>query len=132
MEYLTFSGTVIKGSGLGAKELVATANLKPEIAPSQLKAGVYAAFVEFNNNWYHSALFFGHRKSVDKKNALELHLINQDFDLYNVLLKVVVLSKIRDVEHFLDLQSLRNQIKLDLLEAEKICCQNLKILSDLT
>ena len=106
--------------------------MKPEIAPSQLKAGVYAAFVEFNNNWYHSALFFGHRKSVDKKNALELHLINQDFDLYNVLLKVVVLSKIRDVEHFLDLQSLRNQIKLDLLEAEKICCQNLKILSDLT
>lgn len=74
----TVKGHVIKGQGIGAKELVPTINLHVDgfLLPSH---GVYATFTRIDNeeHLHPSVSFVGHRVSTDGSFAVETHILGE-------------------------------------------------------
>ncbi|CAM4023919.1 bifunctional riboflavin kinase/FAD synthetase [Campylobacter armoricus] len=117
--FYNIQANVIKGQGLGAKELFATLNLyaKGFFLP---KNGVYATLTQINGQIYKSVSFIGIRSS-DENFALETHIL--DDNLTNVKIDKVILSFIdfiRENEKFSDLSLLKLQISKDIKKAKEI------------
>ena len=115
-------GVVIKGQGLGSKELMPTINIKTinYILP---KHGVYATKTLINDVYIPSISFLGHRVSTDGEFAIETHILNQK--IINKSKKVTIkwIKFIRENRKFDSLSELKNQIKTDIKKAEVICCE---------
>ncbi|RDU70911.1 bifunctional riboflavin kinase/FAD synthetase [Helicobacter brantae] len=113
------SGEVIKGQGIGAKELVPTLNLvsKGYILP---QSGVYATISEIEGVRYKSVSFLGHRFSTDGEFAIESHLLDTHLSQSPKNLKIYFYQKIRENQKFASLFELREQINQDILQAQKI------------
>lgn len=115
----SIKGKLIKGQGLGSKELFATLNLKCEeyFLP---KNGVYASFVKVKNKTYKSVSFIGVRSS-DENFAIESHII-EDFNenlSENELLKLEFVEFIRENQKFNNLVELKEQITKDIQKAKE-------------
>lgn len=112
-------GEVIKGQGLGSKELVSTLNLSSlgYILP---QSGVYATLSEIEGRKYKSVSFLGHRLSTDGEFAIESHLIDEQIECPPQKLTIHFYHKIRDNQKFECLSQLKAQIKQDILKAQKI------------
>jgi riboflavin kinase/FMN adenylyltransferase len=111
-EYVIY-GNIVKGQGLGKKELVPTLNLR--VKHYQLpKDGVYATRTKIYNIWYKSVTFIGHRVSTDGFYAIETHIINRDIG--EVVGEIVVEFRdfIRGNRKFKNLQELKEQIFRDI------------------
>ncbi len=110
---------VVKGDGLGRKLGFPTANLliKPE---KQLpKNGVYACKVRvFQGIEKQAVMNIGNRPSINSKGYLsvEIHIINENLDLYDRDLEVEVVGFIREEKSFPKLSQLSEQIKKDIQE----------------
>lgn len=113
-------GILVKGQGLGSKELFATLNLecKEHFLP---KNGVYATFCEIRGKVYKSVSFIGVRFS-DKNFAIETHIL-EDFKLEPELgepLKLSFIKFLRENQNFSELSLLKAQISKDIKQALKI------------
>lgn len=112
-------GNHIKGQGIGAKQFVATINIKcdnfliPEI-------GIYASYTILHNIKYLSVTFIGHRLSTDGKYAIETHIIDKEIEDINSNIKVEFIKKIRDNKKFNDLEELKQQILTDIQITKKL------------
>ncbi len=106
-------GIVIKGQGIGAKEIMATINLKFSnyILP---KNGVYATKTLINNQYLPSITFIGHRVSSDGKFAVETHIIDKNITYNSKKCTIKWLDFIRDNKKFNSLSDLKDQIKKDI------------------
>ncbi|MBK1992017.1 bifunctional riboflavin kinase/FAD synthetase [Campylobacter sp. 2018MI35] len=113
-------GRLIKGQGLGSKELFATLNLECEdyFLP---KDGVYATFTKFKNQSYKSVSFIGIRSS-DNNFAIESHILEKFDDKLNLceILELEFVDYIRENQKFENLNKLKNQISKDIQKAKEI------------
>ena len=111
----SISGKVIHGEKRGRKIGFPTANIHMRHNRPPLK-GVFA--VKFQNHFGVANL--GIRPSIkgEKKLQLEVHLLNFSSDLYGQHVSVMFLKKLRDEKKFKSLDELKEQIKLDVIEAK--------------
>ena len=105
-------GRVIKGQGIGSRELVPTLNLdiKSYLLPRE---GVYATRTRIGYKTYGSVPFIGNRVSPDGNFSVETHVLNENIaDARDVA--VCFIKRLRDNLKFSDLASLKAQIKIDI------------------
>ena len=111
----SISGKVVHGEKRGRKIGFPTANIHMRHNRPPLK-GVFA--VKFQKHFGVANL--GIRPSIkgEKKLQLEVHLLNFSSDLYGQHVSVIFLKKLRDEKKFKSLYELKEQIKLDVIEAK--------------
>ena len=117
-----FNGKVMKGRQLGRKIEFPTANL--EIVPDRKLIpanGVYAVNVIVENAIYNGMMNIGFRPTVsdEKLRTIEVHIFDFDNDIYEKVIKVRMITRIRDESRFNGIDELREQLKKDKLEALK-------------
>lgn len=107
----TLSGKVVRGELVGRTLGFPTINV---LGHHDLPFGVYVSVVTTSKGKFKGALHFGPR-TVMKINhpTLEVHLLDFQGDLYDETVHIDVYNKIRDVQKFKDLQSLKEQIEKD-------------------
>ena len=113
--FFSLSGKVVKGDGLGKQIDYPTANIlieeKYKIIP---KDGVYYIKTKIDNKFYNGMMNIGHRPTIGaKKKSIEVNLFNFDRDIYNKILIVDVVEKIRDEKKFSSIEALKTQLAKD-------------------
>jgi len=116
-EYSIF-GDVIKGQGLGQKELVPTLNLRvlEYLIP---KNGVYATRTKIGNVIYDSVSFIGIRHTTDERFSVETHILDQQLAEVKSSVEIFFVSFLRENKKFDSLSALKLQIECDIAEAKK-------------
>jgi len=111
----SISGKVVHGEKRGRKIGFPTANIHMRHNRPPLK-GVFA--VKFQKHFGVANL--GIRPSIkgERKLQLEVHLLDFSSDLYGQHVSVMFLKKLRDEKKFKSLDELKEQIKLDVIEAK--------------
>ncbi len=117
--YYSLEGTIIKGQGLGKKELFATLNLdvKEFLIPSN---GVYATFSKIGDKKYPSVSFIGNRLSADNRFSIETHILDENIEERVDSVEIFFVSYIRENRKFDTLQDLKNQISIDIKQSKSI------------
>jgi len=116
----SISAKVIKGQGIGNKELFATLNL--DIGEFFLPAnGVYASFTKVDGIFKKSVTFIGNRVSTDGSFSVETHILG--LEISEVLdVEVRFIEFIRENRKFESLCDLKVQIQEDIEKAYSILC----------
>ena len=113
----TVYGKVIKGQGLGRRELVPTLNLK--IYDFHLpKSGVYASRTKIGKIWLDSVTFLGHRVTTDGLFAIESYILDRDIGLLSGFVEIEFIWFIRENKKFKTLEALKKQIQEDIKEVK--------------
>lgn len=112
-------GEVVRGQGLGKKELVPTLNLNVKSYQLPL-AGVYATRTKIGSIWFASVSFLGHRVTTDNSYAIETHVIEQDIGTVNGTIELKFVEYIRCNKKFNNLTDLKKQIFTDITKAKEI------------
>ncbi len=124
LSYLySFRGIVTDGYKLGRKIGFPTANIIPDNTEKMLPAlGVYAVDVFWNNSIYRGMMNVGKRPTFDKNEntSIEVHIFNFSDDIYNEVLEIRFLQKIRDEQKFENIEELIIQLKKDKIDASKV------------
>lgn len=112
-------GTVVRGEQRGRELGFPTANLVPDeslVAPGH---GVYAAFA----NGHPAAVNVGTRPTFDSALGvlIETYLIDFDEDLYDTILRVALVERLRGEERFEAVDDLIAQMRRDVEDARRIC-----------
>ena len=115
----TITGKLIKGQGIGSKELVATINIE---APAFLtpKEGVYATLTRIDDeeHFHPSVSFLGHRVTTDGSFAIESHILDGEV-LCMSKADIRFVSFLRENEKFETLEVLKIAIQKDINRAKK-------------
>ncbi len=114
------AGTVVKGQNLGEKIGFPTANISIQESFKLIpKIGVYVVKSIINNETVYGMMNIGIRPTVSGKNqTIEVHFFNFNQYIYGDILKVEFLTRLRDEQKFDSLESLKNQLKIDQINAE--------------
>ena len=105
-------GKVVKGSKIGRTLGYPTINVEGD---HDIPFGVYVCDVLTVGGTYKGAMHYGPRYTVGNlEPKLEILLLDFEGDLYGQTVKIDVYNKIRDVEVFPDLESLKDQIAKDI------------------
>jgi riboflavin kinase/FMN adenylyltransferase len=115
----TLVGKLIKGQGIGAKELVATINVEAKefLTP---KEGVYVTLTRIDDeeHFHPSVSFIGHRVTTDGSFAIESHILDGEV-LCQDKADIRFVSFIRENEKFDSLEELKKAITSDIAKASK-------------
>ena len=119
---ITISGRVISGKGRGREVLnFATANietLSDKILPNN---GVYLVETIIAPKKYYGLLNIGFKPTFKEKQlTVEVHVIDFNKNIYNKLISVNIIQKIRNEKFFSHPSLLKKQIEEDVLVANKI------------
>ena len=111
-----FTGEVVHGDHRGRVMGFPTANLQLEESLKILPPnGVYACFADTPEGSHPAIVNIGVRPTFDRRtHLLEAHLLDFSGDLYHRTIRVRFAHRIRDEKCFPDMQSLVNQINLDI------------------
>jgi len=112
-------GTVIKGHRRGRKIGFPTCNIKISdyIIP---KLGVYAVMVKTTRFQRKGIANIGYRPTFNGQNLLlEVNIFGINQNLYNKEINVKFIKFIRSEKKFKDLEQLKKQIKIDIVQAKK-------------
>jgi riboflavin kinase / FMN adenylyltransferase len=117
-----FTGTVVKGEGLGRKLGFPTANLEPEDKAKLIPGdGVYAVIVEIDGTNYSGMLNIGFRPTVGgKSRVIEVNIFDFSSDIYNKKTKINFAAKLRNEIKFAETGELIKQLSDDKIDALKI------------
>ena len=120
----SFKGKVVEGKGIGRKLGFPTANLEIDGRKFLPGEGVYAAWTMIGDSSRKiaSVMNLGSQPTIDPllPSAVEVHLINQDINLYGLNLIVEPVKKLRSQIQFEHIDQLSRQIKIDKDNALKI------------
>jgi len=105
-------GRVIKGQGLGKKELFPTLNVEVQKYVVS-KDGVYATKVLIDKKLHKSVTFIGIRESTDSKFACETYVIDKEVPKVDEV-EIFFTDYIRENRKFDSLKELKEQIKKDI------------------
>ena len=122
----TVSGEVIKGRQLGHMLGFPTANVLYPRELQSLLLGVYAVEAEVDGRRYPAVANCGYQPTIDASNqtmVLEVHLLDEDMDLYGKQLKTDFIRQIRPEIHFANIEELKKQIAQDSETARKIIAE---------
>ena len=126
----SFTGKVIRGKGLGRNIGCPTANIEIDGRKFLPGEGVYAAWTSCDKLKFKvaSVMNLGPQPTIDPlaPSAVEVHLIDQNIDLYDSKLKVIPVRKIRSQKRFLNIEELSKQISLDIKMAKDILKEEYK------
>lgn len=115
----TMRGEVVRGQGIGKKELVATINIETEgfLAP---KEGVYVTLTRIDDeeHFHPSVSFVGHRVTTDGSFAIESHILDGEV-LCKEKASISFVNFIRNNEKFDTLVELKKAIQKDIAIASK-------------
>ncbi len=119
--HYTYRATVVRGQGIGSKELVATINAKQSdfLLP---KDGVYATLSQLDDedSLRASITFIGRRATTDDQFAIETHLLDTTVTTSTQKIAIKFLKFIRDGSEFKDNAELKQQIEQDIEQARAI------------
>ena len=119
----TILGTVTHGDNLGKKIGFPTANLSAhseQFPPN----GVYFAEARVNGVLYYGVINLGYRPTVSSgksERVLEIHMLDFDRDIYGEDVEVRFMRHLRPERKFESLESLAQQIELDVRRARELC-----------
>ena len=114
----TLSGTVVENRRIGRRIGFPTANILPEANRAIPKDGVYATVACVNGAYYRAVTNVGTNPTVHGDNlTIETHMIGFDADIYGKRLTVAFRRILRGELVFSSLDALKEQIRLDILEA---------------
>lgn len=114
-------GTVETGKQLGRTIGFPTANIFPSDFKLLPPNGVYLTKTEHKGFVYNSITNVGINPTVDgTRKIIETHIFEFNKEIYGELLKINFYKWIRSEQKFNGLESLKNQINLDVLEAKKL------------
>ncbi|HEX5622901.1 MAG TPA: bifunctional riboflavin kinase/FAD synthetase [Sulfuricurvum sp.] len=113
------SGNVVKGQGIGQKELVPTMNLECDgfLLPTE---GVYATVtrIDGEEHYHPSVSFLGHRVCTDGSYAIESHVLDKNVpDVEQAT--IVFVRFLRKNQKYDSLESLKKAIDEDIAKAAK-------------
>jgi riboflavin kinase/FMN adenylyltransferase len=113
---------VIHGLGLASKFDVPTANIHiPQF--KLLPQGVFLGYTNVDGKAYLSAVSIGMRKTMNQakpKLCCETHLIDFEGNIYHKNVKVQLVKKIREQQHFKSLDLLFKQVKKDIAKIKQL------------
>lgn len=118
-KYLTYNysltGKVVKGRQLGRTIGYPTANIKVEenykLIPMN---GVYIVSSFYNKQQLFGMMNIGIRPTVNgKETTIEVHFFNFNSSIYNEMVSISILKKIRDEQRFESLKDLQAQLNQD-------------------
>ena len=116
-------GTVILGKQRGKTMGIPTANLK--VSPDKLlpKAGVYFCITRRDKCSFITVVNIGKNPTFEHDKidlSIEAHLLDFDENIYNELLTLFFIHRIRDEKKFLNVEQLKEQIAIDIKQAKKM------------
>ncbi len=115
-------GTVVKGKGIGRELEFPTANIKIEenykLIPKQ---GAYVVKSVIDGAEVYGMLNIGFNPTVNgTSQTIEVNYFNFQSDLYDKTIKVEFLYRLRDEFKFKSVEALKQQLKKDKIEAQKL------------
>lgn len=112
----SFKGKVVRGDGRGKKLGFPTANLSTENEDKLIPAkGIYAAECIIENEKHYGLLSLGSRPTFHKDGDIipEFYIFDFDRDIYDEVMQVNLVERIRDEEKFNSVDELIIQMKKD-------------------
>jgi riboflavin kinase/FMN adenylyltransferase len=119
----TFSGTVIRGQGIGKSLGYPTANIQIKSTFKLIpESGIYAIKAILGNKTYDALLYIGKRPTIQTYNnkTIEVHILDFNKEIYGDKLTVEFVDFIRGDIEFENVEKLKEQMKKDELEGRKI------------
>lgn len=115
-------GKIVKGEGRGKTIGIPTTNLASinELVPL---CGVYATFLEHDNNFYPSITNIGYKPTFNNEadeKTIETYIFYFDGNLYGENIKLHFADRIRSEKKFNSVEELIKQISQDIEEAKRI------------
>jgi riboflavin kinase/FMN adenylyltransferase len=114
----TIYGNIVRGQGIGKKELVATINIETKefLTPRE---GVYVTLTRIDDeeHYHPSVSFVGHRVTTDGSFAIESHILDGEVTCDKTA-SISFISFIRDNKKFDSLVELKEAIKNDIFLAK--------------
>jgi len=118
------SGNVVEGNQIGRKIGFPTANIKiPEPYKQVPRDGVYAVRVNLSGDSYYGMLNIGSRPTIEqtlRSKNIEVHILDFDQKIYNQMITVHFVKRIRDEKRFNGLDELKDQLKKDKEETKAL------------
>jgi riboflavin kinase/FMN adenylyltransferase len=114
--YYSFKGTIVRGDGRGRKLGFPTANLSVDNEDKLIPAkGIYAAECVVENEKHFGLLSLGSRPTFHKDGEIipEFYIFDFDKDIYDQVMQVNLVEKIRDEEKFNSVEDLIARMKKD-------------------
>lgn len=112
----SYVGKVVSGNKIGRELGYRTANIELEKEFRLIEtAGVYATYVDYDGKEYKSMTYIGKKPTVNNEEIenIEVHLFDFDGDLYDKVIKVRFVKRVRGEHKFESLQALKKQIEID-------------------
>jgi riboflavin kinase/FMN adenylyltransferase len=114
------TGSVQRGAGRGRTLGFPTANLKPD-RPLALAGGVYAAHARWDGRRAEAVVNIGYRPTFDETQYwIEAYLFDFAGDLYDRVLTLDFLCRIRPEMKFPGVEALKTQVRADIQEARRL------------
>lgn len=109
------TGTVLKGKRIGRTINFPTVNFEYKDDVCYPSEGVYATLSRIDGQWMPSITNIGTNPTVKADNhmIIETNILNVNKDLYNRILNIIFLKKIRNEHKFKKLTDLEEQLKKD-------------------
>ena len=115
----TLSGTVVQNKRIGSRIGFPTANIDANPKRAIPADGVYATFASVEGGMYRAVTNIGTNPTVNgEKLTIETHLIDFHADIYGQPLSILFRKRMRGELMFDSLDALKEQIRLDVEEAE--------------
>lgn len=114
--HYSITGTVISGAKLGRTIGFPTANVQPQDADQLIpEKGVYAIQLQWKGQAYNGMLNIGNRPTVSNELTLhiEAHLFDFNEDIYNEMVEIIFVQRLRDEVKFPSLDALKEQLQKD-------------------
>jgi len=115
-------GSVVHGEGRGHALGVPTANLEVR-TPDKLipEAGIYAVRVVLRRGMWDGALHLGPRPTFPgSPPAIEVHILDFEGELYDEVIRVDFIRRLRGIESFPSTEALVVQMRKDIEQARRL------------
>ena len=114
------TGKVISGKNIGKRISTPTANIEIDNVDFCF-SGVFLCKTKINEKDYFCIVNFGPKPTFnDYRQSLEAHILDLDKNIYDEILSIEFLCKIRDQIKFDSIDDLKNQIQKDRKKAESL------------
>jgi len=110
------TGKVVEGQKLGRTLSFPTANIVTDEFKMLPRVGVYAVKVKTGYGIFNGMLNIGFRPTVDHNSlhkTIEAHLFDFNNDLYDTIITVTFVARLRDERKFASIDDLRGQLEKD-------------------
>ena len=116
------TGRIVHGKGLGRTVGMPTANLSPERGCELPPQGVYASIVHLRYGIFIGMTNIGVRPTVDSDSrfTIETNIQGFDRDIYGEMMKLEIMFFIRPTRKMKSLEDVRNQVRIDMQQAERL------------